>query len=113
MRTVHWRRRLLARFTNVLSRSLGHVALSNFSNQEGLRQLGTTTWAESFDSGVALVGQPGTASLGQLQSGALEDSNVDLTEELVEMITAQRNFQANSQVIKTADTVTQTIINIR
>jgi len=102
-----------ARFTNGQSRTLGQVALANFSNQEGLRQLGDTTWAESFDSGVALVGQPGTASLGQLQSGALEDSNVDLTEELVEMITAQRNFQANSQVIKTADTVTQTIINIR
>lgn len=102
-----------ARFTNGQSRTLGQVALANFSNLEGLRQLGDTTWAESFDSGVALVGQPGTASLGQLQSGALEDSNVDLTEELVEMITAQRNFQANSQVIKTADTVTQTIINIR
>lgn len=102
-----------ARFTNGQSRTLGQVALANFSNLEGLRQLGDTTWAESFDSGVALVGQPGTASLGQIQSGALEDSNVDLTEELVEMITAQRNFQANSQVIKTADTVTQTIINIR
>ena len=102
-----------ARFTNGQSRTLGQVALANFSNLEGLRQLGDTTWAESFDSGVALVGQPGTASLGQIQSGALEDSNVDLTEELVQMITAQRNFQANSQVIKTADTVTQTIINIR
>lgn len=102
-----------ARFTNGQSRTLGQVALANFSNLQGLRQLGNTTWAESFDSGVALVGQPGTASLGQIQSGALEDSNVDLTEQLVEMITAQRNFQANSQVISTADTVTQTIINIR
>ena len=102
-----------ARFTNGQSRTLGQVALANFSNQEGLRQLGNTTWAESFDSGVALVGQPGTASLGQVQAGALEDSNVDLTEQLVAMITAQRNFQANSQVIKTADAVTQTIINIR
>lgn len=102
-----------ARFTNGQSRTLGQVVLANFSNLEGLRQLGNTTWAESFDSGVALVGPPGTASLGQIQSGALEDSNVDLTEQLVAMITAQRNFQANSQVIKTADTVTQTIINIR
>lgn len=102
-----------ARFTNGQSRTLGQVALANFANVQGLRQLGDTTWAESFDSGVALIGQPGTASLGLLQSGALEDSNVDLTEQLVAMITAQRNFQANSQVISTADTVTQTIINIR
>lgn len=102
-----------ARFTNGQSRTLGQVALANFSNLEGLRQLGSTTWAESFDSGVALVGKPGTASLGQIQSGALENSNVDLTAELVAMITAQRNFQANSQVIKTADTVTQTIMNMR
>ena len=102
-----------ARFTNGQSRTLGQVALGNFANLEGLRQLGDTTWAESFDSGVALVGQPATASLGLIQSGALEDSNVDLTEQLVAMITAQRNFQANSQVISTADTVTQTIINIR
>lgn len=102
-----------ARFTNGQSRTLGQVALGNFANLEGLRQLGDTTWAESFDSGVALVGQPATASLGLIQSGALEDSNVDLTEQLVAMITAQRNFQANSQVISTADAVTQTIINIR
>lgn len=102
-----------ARFTNGQSRTLGQVALANFANLEGLRQLGDTTWAESFESGVALIGQPGTASLGLIQSGALEDSNVDLTEQLVAMITAQRNFQANSQVISAADTVTQTIINIR
>jgi flagellar hook protein FlgE len=104
---------ILARFTNGQSKTLGQVALGNFANAQGLRQLGDTTWAESFDSGVALVGQPGTASLGSIQSGALEGSNVDLTEQLVNMITAQRNFQANSQVIKTEDTITQTIINIR
>lgn len=104
---------ILARFTNGQSKTLGQVALANFANPQGLRQLGDTTWAESFDSGVALVGQPGTASLGLIQSGATEGSNVDLTEQLVNMITAQRNFQANSQVIKTEDTITQTIINIR
>ena len=104
---------VLARFTNGQSRTLGQVALANFANSQGLRQLGDTTWAESFDSGAALVGQPATASLGLIQSGALEGSNVDLTEQLVNMITAQRNFQANAQVISTADTVTQTIINIR
>lgn len=104
---------ILARYTNGQSKTLGQVALANFANAQGLRQLGDTSWAESFDSGVALVGLPGSASLGSLQSGALEGANVDLTEQLVNMITAQRNFQANSQVIKTEDAITQTIINIR
>lgn len=102
-----------ARFTNGQNRTLGQVVLSNFSNPNGLRQMGDSNWAESFDSGPALVGTPGSGSLGLIQSGALENSNVDLTGQLVNMITAQRNFQANSQVISTADTVTQTIINIR
>ena len=104
---------ILARYTNGQSQTLGQVALANFANPQGLRQLGDTSWAESFESGVALVGPPGSASLGGIQSGALEGSNVDLTEQLVNMITAQRNFQANSQVIKTEDAITQTIINIR
>ncbi len=102
-----------ARFTNGQTRTLGQLALADFPNAQGLRQLGDTTWAESFESGIPLVGVPGSGSLGPVQSGALEGSNVDLTEQLVNMITAQRNFQANAQVISTADTVTQTIINIR
>ena len=102
-----------ARFTNGQTRTLGQLALADFPNAQGLRQLGDTTWAESFESGIPLVGVPGSGSLGLVQSGALEGSNVDLTEQLVNMITAQRNFQANAQVISTADTVTQTIINIR
>lgn len=102
-----------ARFTNGQSRILGQVALANFANPQGLRQLGDTQWAETFDSGSALISSPGSGSLGLVQSGALEGSNVDLTEQLVSMITAQRNFQANAQVITTADTITQTIINIR
>ena len=104
---------LTARFTNGQSSTLSQVALANFSNEQGLTQLGDSTWSESFESGAALVGAPLTGSLGALQSGALEGSNVDLTEQLVSLITAQRNFQANAQVITTADTVTQTIINIR
>ena len=104
---------ILARYTNGQAKTLGQVALANFANPQGLRQLGDTSWAESSESGVPLVGQPGTASLGSIQSGALEASNVDLTAQLVNMITAQRNFQANSQVIKTEDAITQTIINIR
>lgn len=104
---------LFGRFTNGQSQILGQVALTNFSNVQGLRQLGDTSWAESFESGSALTGAAGTGTLGLIQSGALEESNVDLSEQLVKLITAQRNFQANAQVISTADQVTQTIINIR
>ena len=104
---------ITARYTNGQSLTQAQVAMANFSNQNGLLQLGDTSWAESFESGSALVGTAGTGTLGLIQSGALEGSNVDLTEQLVNMITAQRNFQANAQVIETADTVTQTIINIR
>ena len=102
-----------ARYTNGQTRTLGQVALANFANPQGLRQLGDTNWAESYDSGAALVGAAGTSSLGTIQSGAREDSNVDLTQQLVNMITAQRNFQANAQVIQTNSTVTQAIIQIR
>ncbi|NNC63421.1 MAG: flagellar hook protein FlgE [Gammaproteobacteria bacterium] len=104
---------VFARFTNGRSEPLGQVALSNFTNAQGLRQLGDTSWGETFTSGDAIRGAAGTASFGQIQSGALEASNVDLTGQLVQMITAQRNFQANAQMISTADQVTQTIINIR
>lgn len=104
---------ITARFTNGQSRTLGQVVLANFQNSQGLRQLGDTSWAETYESGEPVTGEPGSGSLGLIQSGALEGSNVDLTEQLVGMITAQRNFQANAQVITTADTVTQTIINIR
>lgn len=104
---------VLARYTNGQSRVLAQIALANFSNAQGLRQLGDTNWGESFESGPPLVGAPDSSGLGLIQSGALEDSNVDLTEQLVNMITAQRNFQANAQVISTADTITQTMINIR
>lgn len=102
-----------ARYTNGQSTALGKVALANFANVQGLRQLGDTNWAETFSSGGALIGEGGTASFGLVQSGALEASNVDIAEQLIGLITAQRNFQANSQVISTADTITQTIINIR
>jgi flagellar hook protein FlgE len=104
---------VFARFTNGQSTSLGKLALANFVNPQGLQQLGDTTWGESFQSGDALLGEAETASFGSIQSGALESSNVDLTAQLVQMITAQRNFQANAQLISTADTITQTVINIR
>ena len=102
-----------ARYSNGQTKTLGQVAISDFSNPQGLRPMGDTMWAESSASGVPLLGTPGSGSLGVLQAGALEGSNVDLTAQLVNMITAQRNYQANAQVIHTADTITQTIINIR
>ncbi len=104
---------IFARFTNGRSDPLGQIALSNFANAQGLAQVGDTSWTETFTSGDAIRGAAGTGSFGLIQSGALEASNVDLTEQLVNMITAQRNFQANAQMISTADQVTQTIINIR
>ena len=101
-----------ARFSNGQSLALGMVALARFNNQQGLLQVGDTNWAESFASGGVQVGQPGTSSLGLVQSGALESSNVDVAEQLVNLISAQRNFQANAQVISATDTITQTVINM-
>lgn len=103
---------VFARFTNGQSTPLGKVALANFPNVQGLRQLGDTNWAQTFESGDLLLGEANTASFGLVQSGALETSNVDIAASLVNLITAQRNFQANAQVISAADAVTQTIINI-
>ena len=104
---------ITSNYTNGQTRVLGQVALANFANSQGLTQNGGTSWSETFDSGAPLISAPGSGALGLVESGALEDSNVDLTKELVGMITAQRNFQANAQVITTADAITQTIINIR
>lgn len=101
-----------ARFTNGQSLALGQVALARFNNAQGLQQVGDTNWAQSFASGDAQLGEPGSASLGLIQSGALEGSNVDVATQLVNLITAQRNFQANAQVITTADTVTNTVIQM-
>ena len=104
---------IFARYTNGQSRIRGQVALANFRNVQGLQPAGDTAWVETFSSGNAVVGNPGSASLGVLQSGALEESNVELSNELVSLIVAQRNFQANARTIQTADAVTQAIINIR
>ena len=104
---------VFARFTNGQSRALGQIALANFSNTAGLQPLGSTAWAETFASGQPAISGPGSGGLGQVQSGALEDSNVEVTQQLVDMIVAQRNFQANAKVIQTEDTITQTVINLR
>ena len=87
--------------------------LSTFVNPQGLQVLGNNQWAESAASGQAATGAPGSGSLGVLQSGALESANVDMTAELVDMITAQRAYQANAQTIKTQDSVLQTLVNLR
>ncbi len=102
-----------ARYTNGQSTPLGQVVLSNFPNAQGLSQIGDTNWVETYVSGQPIRGSAGTSSFGDIQAGALEASNVDMTEQLVTMITAQRNFQANAQMITTADQITQTVINIR
>ena len=104
---------LFAHYTNGQDRAMGQLLLANFPNLDGLQQLGNTSWAETAASGQALLGIPGAANLGLIQSGALEGSNVDITEQLIGLIGAQRNFQANAQTIRTADAVTQTMINIR
>ena len=101
-----------ASFTNGQTTALGKIALARFDNPQGLRQTGNTSWVETVDSGPVIGGEAGTGNLGLIESGALETSNVDLTAELVNLITAQRNFQANSKAIETANTITQTIINI-
>ena len=104
---------VFARFTNGQSQSLGQLALANFPNVQGLQELGDNVWGETSESGQPVLGVAGSGTFGLTQSGALEASNVDLTEQLVNMITAQRNFQANAQMISTQDQVTQTVINIR
>jgi flagellar hook protein FlgE len=104
---------ILSRYTNGETTARGKIALANFANPQGLQSQGGNQWAETADSGAALLGAPGSGTLGTLQSGALESSNVDLTAELVNMIMAQRVYQANAQTIKTNDQLLQTIVNLR
>jgi flagellar hook protein FlgE len=99
-------------YTNGRSTQLGQLAIANFPNPQGLQQLGDTNWAQTFSSGTVVQGTAGSAGFGTVQSSALESSNVDLTTELVNMITEQRAFQANAQVITTADQMSQTVIGI-
>ncbi len=102
-----------ARYTNGETRAQGQIALANFANPQGLVAIGGNAWVETSKSGQPLVGAPGSASLGAIQSGALEQSNVDLTAELVNMIMAQRSYQANSQTVRAQDQILQTITNLR
>ena len=104
---------VLARYSNGETRPAGQIELASFRNPQGLQPLGGNGWARSFASGDPLVGVAGDGNFGVLQAGAVEESNVDLTAELVDMITAQRFYQANAQTIKTQDQILQTIVNLR
>jgi flagellar hook protein FlgE len=104
---------VVGRYTNGQSRNLAQIVLADFRNVQGLSPLGDNQWEETSDSGLPIVGVPGSGTVGSLQSSAVEDSNVDLTAELVNMITAQRVYQANAQTIKTQDALFQTLVNLR
>ncbi|CAE6914408.1 flagellar hook protein FlgE [Vibrio alginolyticus] len=100
-----------AMYTNGQSALQGQVVLANFAAPQGLTQVGGTGWTQSFSSGEALIGTAGTGSLGTIAAGALEGSNVDLTQSLVSLMTAQRNYQANTKTISTANDLTQALFN--
>ncbi|MBN3773828.1 MULTISPECIES: flagellar hook protein FlgE [Burkholderia] len=104
--------KLTGNYSNGQTAVLGQIALANFNNPNGLVNLGGNQYAESSASGVPQISAPGSTNHGTLQGSALENSNVDLTSQLVNLITAQRNYQANAQTIKTQQTVDQTLINL-
>jgi flagellar hook protein FlgE len=101
-----------ARYSNGETRPAGQLELATFRNAQGLQPMGGNAWVQTAASGGAIVGTPGSGNLGVLQAGALEESNVDLTAELVNMIVAQRSYQANAQTIKTQDQILQAIVNL-
>lgn len=102
-----------ARYSNGKQQAVGQVMLANFRNPQGLTPLGAGAWAATSASGSSILGAPGEGNLGALQAGALEESNVDLTAELVNMMTSQRTYQANAQTIKTLDQILSTLVNMR
>ena len=104
---------VLATYSSGQSTPVGQVELSTFRNVQGLQPLGGNVWGATFESGDAVPGTPGSGNLGVLQAGVVEESNVDLTQELVAMMVAQRIYQANAQTIKTQDSVLQTLVNLR
>ncbi|MEQ1688972.1 MAG: flagellar hook-basal body complex protein, partial [Sphingopyxis sp.] len=104
---------ITAAFSDGSLQPLGSLAIANFSDPTGLRQIGNARWTATGDSGPAELGAPGTPGFGGLQVGSLEQSNVDITEELVGLITAQRNFQANAKALEAANTLTQTVTNLQ
>lgn len=104
---------VVATYSNGTNEKLGIIALARFPNDQGLTQIGDTQWRESILSGEAVVGQPNTGTLGKIDASKLEQSNTNLTTELVDLITAQRNFQANSRALEVNSTLMQTVLQIR
>lgn len=104
---------ITGRYSNGQTRVQGQIVLASFANEQGLTSIGNNQWQQTASSGQPVVGTPNSGNLGVLQSQAVEESNVDLTAELVNMITAQRNYQANAQTIKTEDAIMQTLVNLR
>ena len=100
-------------YSNGQTLAMGQIQLANFADLNGLQNIGNCNWSATATSGQALIGTAGTGSLGNILSGRLEESNVDITSELVDLIGAQRDFQANAQTIRAGDAITQTIINMR
>ena len=104
---------ITGRYSNGQTQAAGMLALADFRNVQGLAPIGGNNWAATFASGQPVQGQPGQGKFGATRAGALEESNVDLTAELVNMMTAQRAYQANAQTIKTQDQVMSTLVNLR
>lgn len=104
---------IFARYTNGQTKVQGQIILADFANVQGLSPVGKTQWVQTYDSGEPVRNPPRSGTLGAIQSGALEDSNVELSDQLVNLIVAQRNYQANAKTIETESAITQTIINLR
>jgi flagellar hook protein FlgE len=111
--TIDVRGTIIAAYADGTTAPIGQVALAAFSAPNGLRSVGQTKWQATGDSGAAVFGNPGIGTYGKMISGALERSNVDLAEEMVSLLTAQRNFQANAKAIDTATQISQTVLNLR
>src|SRR6185312_4660339 len=103
---------MVANYTNGVTKVVGTLALANFNNLQGLQPMGGNAWAETANSGQPILGIPGSNGLALIKGQAVEESNVDMSQELVNMIIAQRTYQANAQTIKTQDQVLQTLINM-
>ena len=100
-------------YSNGTNRTIGQIALATFSNQQGLEKAGDNTYVESNNSGMARIGESGIAGKGSLMAGALEMSNVDLSEQMTDMIVTQRGFQSNAKTIQTADTLLETVLSLK
>ena len=111
--TINVRGIIIAAYADGSSQPIGQVALATFPAPNGLRAAGQTKWQATGESGAAVFGNPGIGTYGEMISGALERSNVDLAEEMVSLLTAQRNFQANAKAIDTATQISQTVLNLR